>query len=217
MRLTYPLQYEYLMHALLGLAASHLTITSDSDYSSSALSHRFLAIKGLNEALSITPRKGHDGDALLASCYALTFQSSYMTDGLHEFLTFLRGCNLVSAQLIKENVRISFDFASGGHSKNSLLKDDLPAINPDFVREAAFSLELLPSVIQGCDINLELYNALKDCVQSSTCSSQEGLFDLKSPLHSGIFTRVRIHEIPSNICTSRENGSAKVSRIYSSR
>jgi hypothetical protein len=174
MQLTYPLQYEYLMHALLGLAASHLTITSDSDYSSSALSHRFLAIKGLNEALSITPRTGHDGDALLASCYALTFQSSYMTDGLQEFLTFLRGCNLVSAQLTKENVKVSFDFASNNRSKNLLPRDDLPAINPDFVQEAASSLELLPSVIQESDINFELYNALNDCVQSSICRSQEG-------------------------------------------
>jgi hypothetical protein len=205
------------MHALLGLAASHLTITSESGHSSLALSHRFLAIKGLNKALSKTPRTGHDGDALLASCFALTFQSSYMADGLLEFLTFLRGCKVVTAQLAKENVKISFDVALSDHSCASLPQvDGDPAINTDIIQGATSSLESMLNIIQEGDINLEFYNLLKDCVRTGRYSSQAGSCD-HNLLNSRLLTKYRIHEAPSGIWTVGRNGSAQVSGIYSSR
>ncbi|KFY96242.1 hypothetical protein V498_02781 [Pseudogymnoascus sp. VKM F-4517 (FW-2822)] len=66
--------YDYLMHAMLGLAATHLTAVTNVDYSEAALKHRLLAIQGFNKALSKKPEKEPDGDALLATMYSLTFQ-----------------------------------------------------------------------------------------------------------------------------------------------
>ncbi|KFY57515.1 hypothetical protein V496_06398 [Pseudogymnoascus sp. VKM F-4515 (FW-2607)] len=77
--------YDYLMHAMLGLAATHLTAVTNVDYSEAALKHRLLAIQGFNKALSKKPEKEPDGDALLATMYSLTFQSAFMSDSLMEF------------------------------------------------------------------------------------------------------------------------------------
>src|SRR5271167_690673 len=120
------------MHAILALAAQHLTITAEADYAALALSHRLLAIKGLNEALSKTPRTGSDGDALLAACYALAFQSSYMSDGINEFLTLVRGINLVSIQLLVDRVDLSFTISPTRHEEYMGPRlDNLPLVDAD--------------------------------------------------------------------------------------
>ncbi|RFU28472.1 hypothetical protein B7463_g7851, partial [Scytalidium lignicola] len=108
-------QYEYLMHAILGLAASHLELLTSVDYRALALSHRLLAIKGSNEAIDKGLRCGNDADALLATCYALTFQSTYMSDGLLDFLQMARGCSVLSNQLMIENLPMSFGKAAKHH------------------------------------------------------------------------------------------------------
>src|ERR1700684_2907153 len=96
------------MHAILGFAASHLELLTGVDLKTTAMYHRVQAIKGSAVALSKTNRSGNDGDALVASCYLLTFQSSYIKEGIVEFLHFMRGCSLVWNQLLYEKVPITF-------------------------------------------------------------------------------------------------------------
>jgi hypothetical protein len=76
---------------MLGLAAQHLTLCSAADYSVQALNHRVLAIKALNEALSKPCITRSDADARYAAIMALTYQSSYMADGMMDFLAMMRG------------------------------------------------------------------------------------------------------------------------------
>ncbi|UPX17170.1 uncharacterized protein EKO05_0007542 [Ascochyta rabiei] len=89
--------YEYLMHSILALAASHLDAVSSISVAEQAIQHRILAVKSLNEALSVPPKSKSEQDARMAAALALAFQSSHLQDGLAEFLTMVRGCNLIAS------------------------------------------------------------------------------------------------------------------------
>jgi hypothetical protein len=88
---------EYLIHSILALSASHLDAVSSASVAEEAISHRILAVKSLNEALSVPPKTRSEYDARMAAALALAFQSSHLEDGLFEFLTMVRGCNLIAA------------------------------------------------------------------------------------------------------------------------
>src|SRR5277367_1696803 len=103
-------QHSYLMSAILGLGASHLTrVEAGSDYNTQAIIHRGRAIEGLNRALANPNRSVRESDVMLAACYALTFQASYMGDGLIDFITMVRGCALVSRRIVEEGVPTAFN------------------------------------------------------------------------------------------------------------
>ncbi|KAL2204330.1 hypothetical protein CC79DRAFT_1372337 [Sarocladium strictum] len=92
----YSHTFDFLAHAVLALGASHLGLCNGTDYRSDALSHRVSAITSLNTALSTPCQTKEEGDARYATLMALTFQSSYMDDGMSEFLAMLRGCSVVA-------------------------------------------------------------------------------------------------------------------------
>ena len=163
------------MHAILAQAASHLTVTTDADYSSLALSHRLLAIKGLNEALSKTPRTGSDGDALLAACYALTFQTANMKDGMSEFLTMVRGCGLVSLQLLYDRVDISFSISPSRHLEVMQPRlENLPAIDADLYEGAVSSVSAVLPLCRDVECLVSFHRVLKDCFEAIGIDSRLG-------------------------------------------
>ena len=84
-------EYEFLAHAILGLAAQHLTVSTASDFSVRALDHRISAISALNQALSSPSMTQGDTDAKFAAAIILTYQLSCMPDGMMDFLGMLRG------------------------------------------------------------------------------------------------------------------------------
>ncbi|KAH8679342.1 hypothetical protein BGZ61DRAFT_457065 [Ilyonectria robusta] len=88
--------FDFLIHAMLGLAASHLSLGTNADYTSQALTHRVYAIGSLNQALNTPCATKAEGDARFATMMALTFQASYMPEGMQEFLSMIRGCIVVS-------------------------------------------------------------------------------------------------------------------------
>ncbi|KAF2635847.1 hypothetical protein P280DRAFT_460948 [Massarina eburnea CBS 473.64] len=88
--------YKYLIHSILALSASHLDAVTNAGVAEEAISHRILAVKALNDALSVPPKTRCERDARMAAALALAFQSSHLQDGLLEFLTMVRGCNLIA-------------------------------------------------------------------------------------------------------------------------
>lgn len=48
----------------------------------------------------------------MAAALALAFQSSHLQDGLTEFLTMVRGCNLIAAGENSMNLDSTFDVSS---------------------------------------------------------------------------------------------------------
>ncbi|KAK4097357.1 hypothetical protein N658DRAFT_434185 [Parathielavia hyrcaniae] len=93
-------EYDFLAHAVLGLAAQHLTASTTSDFSVPALSHRVSAIAALNSALSKPCPTREDADAKFAAAILLTFQSTYMPDAMMEFLSMLRGWMVIQTTVV---------------------------------------------------------------------------------------------------------------------
>jgi hypothetical protein len=93
-------EYDFLAHAILGLAAQHLSTSTASDFSVPALSHRVSAITALNSALSTPCSSKEDADAKFAATILLTFQSSYMPDGMMEFISMMRGWMIIQTTVV---------------------------------------------------------------------------------------------------------------------
>jgi len=168
------------MHAILGMAASHFELLTGENLQSVAIRHRILAIKGSNEALSHPRRTGSDADTLLASCYLIAFQSSYMKDGLQEFFRTVRGCSVVSSQLKAENLAMAFYLTPKDHfdiMEGRLM--DLPVIQHELIEGAKSSLLALTSFLDRSS-NLQFYQALLDCLEAAPRSSVQGKLKSKS-------------------------------------
>jgi hypothetical protein len=93
--------FDYLIHSMLGLAAwsldhHSLALAGPPSYSPAALSHRVAAIRLLNGSLSKPCSCPEEGTARYATMMALTFQSSYLPDGMLEFVAMTRGCHVVA-------------------------------------------------------------------------------------------------------------------------
>ena len=182
------------MHAILGMAASHLELTTGEDLNAVAINHRVLAIKGSNQAISQKRRSGHDGDALLGACYALTFQASYMKDGLIEYFQMMRGCELLQNQLRLEKVPLAF-LMEEKHTINFLKTNmqGLPIIEAHLTEAAYRSLHILPAILEGSG-HLKVHGLLLGIIDSTKYSSLKGnslfssrripLTDLKKPMSS---------------------------------
>ena len=169
------------MHAILGTAASHLQLITGDDLNSVALHHRVRSIQGSGEALTQTNRAGSDGDALLAACYLLTFQSSYMKDGIPEFFQFVRGCNLVSNQLREEKLPMAFFLTSEDHfefMEGRLL--NLPVINSDLLDGAEKSFAALPPILE-LPVHFTIFELLVDCIAAVRTSSLQGMPNSSKP------------------------------------
>ncbi|KAJ4150205.1 hypothetical protein LMH87_010964 [Akanthomyces muscarius] len=88
-------QYDFLLHAMLGLGASHLSIITPNSYTRAALRHRVTALEGFKKFISTAGQSREHADAAFATALVLTFQATQMRDGLNDFLTMIRGCNLI--------------------------------------------------------------------------------------------------------------------------
>lgn len=99
------------MHAILGFSASEL-MRNDASIVSSAMNHRIKAIRAIKKRLAETARSSMDheeANAMVATCYALTFQSVSLDDGLAEYLTFIRGIMIVGMQMLFRGIKPIFE------------------------------------------------------------------------------------------------------------
>ncbi|KAL6707216.1 hypothetical protein ACN47E_004763 [Coniothyrium glycines] len=142
--------YEYLIHSILALAASHLDAVSTSSVAEQAIQHRILAVKSLNEALSVPPKSRCEQDARMAAALALAFQSSHLQDGMAEFLTMVRGCNLIAGDEASMNSDSAFHaFREDGHlemMRSRIGSSRLSCVNREDLDVAAISLRELESL-----------------------------------------------------------------------
>lgn len=150
-------QYDYLVHAMLGLAASHLGISGEADYSSEALSHRVTAIKLLNRSLNEPCTSQTEGDARYAAMMALTFQSSYMADGMLDFVSMTRGCHVVADSAMPSFSRSIFaGFSGHGHYLAVKSLNSERAADPQDEAFADAFLVSLRSLAPLCNSTLEV-------------------------------------------------------------
>lgn len=167
-------QHQYLMHALLSLGASHLSRLTGVDYRRESLIHRGHAIAGLNQALSREARCYGESDAMLASCYALTFQASYMGDGLSDFITMVRGCALTTEKIHQEHAPTAFNLQPDLHFKFMAPRlQNLPPVDPSLLEDAYTSLQIIRPYLIG-DTEIDFHAALVDVISSLQASPASG-------------------------------------------
>lgn len=198
---------------MLALSASDIAESNPSPASSElecvAMSHRVKAIASLNEAIGKPIGSVEQGNAMIATCFSLLFQSTLINDGLVEYMTFIRGVLVVSMHMGQRNIGFLFEhmFDQGEVVASELT--DSPLINPDHARGACRSLELICPLIQN-PREKELFGYLLSAARACFTSSQAGALhftvlttfqvDTYSPAYSnlakiyGLFSYFMSHE-----------------------
>jgi hypothetical protein len=157
------------MHAILAISGSHLSVLIDDPNSNMALMHRQTAITGLEEAFARWPPKAEEAHVMLAACYLLAFQSSYMPDGLLDHIISLRGCAFVAQMILQYQLPGTFSVDSNMHSTSIELKlRNFPALDQHLARDALQSLAELGPLLEDAaahDIERALFAQLVGCLQ----------------------------------------------------
>lgn len=166
---------------MLALGASHLNLCKyghGDDFDAIAISHRVKAINSINVALDTPCRSIEDMDARFAALMALTFQSSYMPDGMQEFISMMRGCNIVQEtnKLFGERSSVFADFSSEVHVDKVMelhqgRSSDSP--NHHLWESGICSLALLEQHCRGVG-ELRLLEALRTILRLAATSSIDG-------------------------------------------
>ncbi|KAK3946164.1 C6 zinc finger protein [Diplogelasinospora grovesii] len=171
-------KYEYLMHAILGYSASEL-MQDEPDLVAPALAHRLKAIKAIKRTLSDVPRANsfEEGNALMATCFALTYQSVLLDDGMAEYMTFIRGIVIVAFQMYMKGAKFFLfgDFMGG--KENDILAphmEKVPLIDRRWVDGAVTALQNLHPLLEGEDgleVERKYYEMLLDMARQLYISS----------------------------------------------
>ncbi|KAI1825710.1 C6 zinc finger protein [Xylaria intraflava] len=165
--------HEYLMHAILGLAASDL-MTQDPSLVTFAMAHRLKAIKAIKKRLTDVPKTNtfEVGNALLATCYALTFQSVMLDDGMAEFMTFCRGIIIVAIQMRCKDVKFIFSDFLGDAQITALqpLMEAIPPIQQDWTNMAVASIAALEPLCKQ-KVEIEYHQLITDMAKALYDSS----------------------------------------------
>jgi len=166
---------------MLALAASDLVKTEICPHKirNSALSHRLKSITALNAAIQHGINCLEEGNAMLATCFALLFQSTLIDDGLVEYMTFIRGTIIIGSQMGLKQMRFLF----GQHvedkqvEQREAVNNDAPMIQQDVVFGAHQSFEKFQHLCQT-KLETEVYAVLFNIPRSLITSSGDG----ESPL-----------------------------------
>ncbi|KAL6243814.1 hypothetical protein RBB50_009248 [Rhinocladiella similis] len=109
------LEYHYLMDAILAFSASQLhRKTSEDSLLDESRKRSARAITGLNIVVNDPQAWKTFGppDAILSSCYLLTYQTSYNPDGLFSFLQSVSGCAIATEKIRRSQVKTSLQVSS---------------------------------------------------------------------------------------------------------
>ncbi|KAK7724097.1 hypothetical protein SLS64_000431 [Diaporthe eres] len=161
------MRYEFLMHSILGLAASEL-IASDASLAEAAMAHRLKSIQAIKRKLAESNQgiTYAEGNALIATCFALTFQSVILEDGMAEYMAFIRGVIIVVIQMWKAGVNFMFKHLLEQDQKD-LLKPHIDKVTlPDRMWEwkagALASLAGIRSLCAGDDLKMKYLQMTED-------------------------------------------------------
>ncbi|KAF2017229.1 hypothetical protein BU24DRAFT_448951 [Aaosphaeria arxii CBS 175.79] len=185
----YSHKYDYLMHAMLALASSHLSSISTDTQHGVALSHRHRAITGLEEAFTRWPPIAEEAHVMLATSFLLAFQAGYIPDAFLDHIVNLRGCHLLSQLIVDGGLpgvfKVDPKMQSSGLKRRLI---NFPAMNQPLARGALRALTLLvPLLDEARPLERAIFAQLVGCIRplltpstSPVCSPI--LVDPSSPL-----------------------------------
>ncbi|EWG52071.1 hypothetical protein FVEG_16915 [Fusarium verticillioides 7600] len=173
-------KYEFLASSILALAAQHLTVSNKADYSVEALNLRISAIRGLNDALSQPCHTVIDADARYAAIIGLTFQSTYMPDGLMEFIAMMRGWMLISTTLVTDHQTSMFrQFTRNSWvgSMEKFVEEQHGSTDEIVIEDFLASLKILQPLLQG-QAELQYLSRLERLALLSKTSPRDALLEM---------------------------------------
>ncbi|KAL6867972.1 hypothetical protein J3F83DRAFT_765880 [Trichoderma novae-zelandiae] len=177
--------HEFLMHAILGYAASELMHT-DSSLVPVAMGHRIKAIKAIKKRLAETSKMDttyEEANALVATCFALTLQSVSLEDGLAEYMTFIRGIVIVGMQMMFKRIRPLFSnlFESNQDDVLAPYMEGLPLIQRGWAEAA---IEAIANLGPLCTRQMEIeYHAQLMTVSSNLLADSFEAYKANSRLY----------------------------------
>lgn len=170
---------------MLALAASELSLIDRRKSPERALAlqhtsiyHRSRAVSSLSRATQRGIPSSAEGNAMLATILSLIFQSTFLADGLVEYMSFIRGAIVVSSQMDKQGLAFLFRNAnseggSPGEDEGQIV--DAPLLDCEVTRGSVRSLE---RVTELCQTKLEktVWKILMDAARPLQVSSAGGIF-----------------------------------------
>ncbi|KAK0704984.1 hypothetical protein B0H67DRAFT_366930 [Lasiosphaeris hirsuta] len=167
-------KYDYLMHAILGYAASEL-IAEDPSLAEPAMAHRLKAIKAIKKTLAEVPKANtfEEGNALMATCFALTYQSVLLDDGMAEFMTFIRGIVIVAVQMYIKGAKLLFGEFLGDPVQEKLepYMRKVPLIERNWVDRAMGGLKRLRPLCEGRPVEAKYVGMITETAEQLYVSS----------------------------------------------
>jgi len=165
---------------MLALSASDISDTQPSpsgpELTCTAITHRVRAISSLNKAICSGIQSSEQGNAMLATCCALFLQSTYINNGgLVEYMTFIRGCIIIGAQMDTRNMKLLFNSMWGDENVSAIDSSRVtePLINPDRVAASCRSFEQFAHLCKGKQ-EAEMHGLLLGTARALYTSSQDG-------------------------------------------
>jgi hypothetical protein len=98
-----------------------------------------------------------------------------MNGDAFEFLTMVRGCGLVSLQLHRKKIDVSFSISPHDHFHfmESRL-NNLPTVDADLLKDSASSISTLIPLCRALDAHMSFCNLLRECVETVCIDSRKG-------------------------------------------
>jgi hypothetical protein len=163
---------------MLALSASDIAESNPSSASPElgcvAMSHRVKAITSLNETIGKPIQSVEHGNAMIATCFSLLFQSTLIDDGIVEYMTFVRGVVVVSMHMGQKNIGFLFEHMFDQAQVVESELTESPLIDPEHARRACRSLELLRPLVQNAR-EVEFYGHLLSAARALFTSSRDGM------------------------------------------
>ena len=171
------IQHDFLLHAMLALSASDLACYRDDcvDLIPTSISHRIKSIESLNKAVTAGIKSWQQGNAMIATCFTLLFQSVLLNDGLSEYLSFLRGILAIGMQMGQKRMRFIFErlWGEDQYKARATELDAVGLIDEELVSSACRSFEKLFPLCTT-KIQIGLYGLLLSMARTLVTSSKEG-------------------------------------------
>ena len=169
---------------MLALSASELSVTDNNPRScpqklrNTSLYHRSKSITALNSAIQRGVNSVEEGNAMLASIFSLLFQSTFIGDGLVEYMTFIRGAIVVGGQMVKQHLKIVFSNMNvaqppGKPKEDEGMINDAPIIQREVVLGSMQSLDICAELC-GTRLERRVLNSLMEIARSLVISSTHG-------------------------------------------
>lgn len=180
------------MHAILGMAACDL-MNADPSLLAFAMAHRVKAIKAIKKSLAELPKQRgttpEHANALIATCFALTFQSVTFEDGMAEYMTFIRGILIIGTQMYIKGIKPIFVNLMGQDSSAVLEPKmvDLPLIRTEWADGAVEAIGGLRGLCRD-GVEVEYFELLLDMATKLHTSSWKGKLCTLQHGHPGLFS-----------------------------